>query len=147
MKTSWILYDPDPTIQLLIKTIMKYKILSWLSNQSNVKITQNFQHSFTPGFEIKWINYSFMNSMKFVIPLHLISGIKIPNDAVTPQRQSQFTPKMKTNVVPCLLSSLVWIDQYNACNRLTNFMELMCWVISKFNDSSMKTMLVYPVWL
>ena len=30
-----------------------------------------------------------------------------PNDAVTPQRQSQFTPKMKANVVPRLLSSLV----------------------------------------
>ena len=32
---------------------------------------------------------------------------KIPNDAVTPQRQSQFTPKMKANAVPRLLSSLV----------------------------------------
>ena len=29
------------------------------------------------------------------------------NDAVTPQRQSQFTPKMKANAVPHLLSSLV----------------------------------------
>ena len=28
-----------------------------------------------------------MNFMKLVIPLHFI-----PNDAVTPQRQSQFTP-------------------------------------------------------
>ena len=25
----------------------------------------------------------------------------------------QFTPKLKANAVPCLLSSLVWIDQYN----------------------------------
>ena len=32
---------------------------------------------------------------------------KTPNDAVTPQRQSQFTPKMKANAVPRLLSSLV----------------------------------------
>ena len=38
---------------------------------------------------------------------------KTPNDAVTPQRQSQFTPKMKANAVSRLLSSLVWIDQYN----------------------------------
>ena len=28
-----------------------------------------------------------------------------------PKRQSQFTPKMKANAVPRLLSSLVWIDQ------------------------------------
>ena len=48
-----------------------------------------------------------MNSMKPVIPLHLISWKKTPNDAVTPQRQSQFTPKMKANAVPRLLSSLV----------------------------------------
>ena len=32
---------------------------------------------------------------------------KTPNDAVTPLRQSQFTPKMKANAVPRLLSSLV----------------------------------------
>ena len=51
-----------------------------------------------------------MNSMKLVIPLHLISWKKTLNDAVTPQRQSQFTPKMKANAVPRLLSSLVWID-------------------------------------
>ena len=31
----------------------------------------------------------------------------IPYDAVTPQRQSQFTPKMKANAEPRLLSSLV----------------------------------------
>ena len=57
-----------------------------------------------------------MNSMKLVIPLHLISWKKTPNDAVTPQCQSQFTPKMKANAVPRLLSSLVWIDQYNEYN-------------------------------
>ena len=32
---------------------------------------------------------------------------KTSNDAVTPERQSQFTPKMKANAVPRLLSSLV----------------------------------------
>ena len=57
-----------------------------------------------------------MNSMKPVIPLHFISWKKTPNDAVTPICQSQFTPKMKANAVPRLLSSLVWIDQYNAWN-------------------------------
>ena len=50
---------------------------------------------------------------------------KTPNDAVTPQRQSQFTPKMKANAVPRLLSSLVWIDQYNERNGITSFMEFM----------------------
>ena len=38
---------------------------------------------------------------------------KTLNDAVTSQHHSQFTPKVKANVVPRLLSSLVWIDQYN----------------------------------
>ena len=66
-----------------------------------------------------------MNSMKLVIPLHFISWKKTPNDAVTPQRQSQFTPKMKANAVPRLLSSLVWIDKYNECNGMTSFMEFM----------------------
>ena len=47
-----------------------------------------------------------MNYMKLVIPLHLISWKKTPNDAMT-LRLSQFTPKMKANVVPRLLSSLV----------------------------------------
>ena len=46
-------------------------------------------------------------SMKLVIPLHFIYEKKTPNNAVTPQRQSQFTPKMKANAVPRLLSSLV----------------------------------------
>ena len=45
-----------------------------------------------------------MNSMKLVIPLQ---ENKTLNNAVTPQRQSQFTPKMKANAVPRLLSSLV----------------------------------------
>ena len=45
----------------------------------------------------------FMNSTKLVIPLHFISWKKSPNDAVTPQRQSQFTPKMKANEEPRLL--------------------------------------------
>ena len=39
-----------------------------------------------------------MNSMKFVTPLHFISFKKTPNDGVTPQCQSQFTPKMKAKL-------------------------------------------------
>ena len=34
-------------------------------------------------------------------------------------RNGQFTPKMKANAVSRLLSSLVWIDHCNECNRLT----------------------------
>ena len=64
-----------------------------------------------------------MNSMKLVIPLHFISWKKTPNDAVTPQRQNQFTPKTKANAVSRLLSSLVWIDQYNECNVMIRIME------------------------
>ena len=48
-----------------------------------------------------------MNSMKLVNPLYFISLKKTPNDDVTPQRQSQFTPKMKANAELRLLSSLV----------------------------------------
>ena len=66
-----------------------------------------------------------MNSIKLVIPLHFILCKKTPNDALTPQRQSQFTPKMKANAVPHLLSPLVRIDQYNECNGMTSFMEFM----------------------
>ena len=39
----------------------------------------------------------------------------------------QFTPKMTANAEPRLLSSLVWIDQYNECNGMTSFMEFMIW--------------------
>ena len=67
-----------------------------------------------------------MNYMKLIIPLHFISWKKkTPSDAVTPQRQSQFTPKMKANAVPRLLSSLVWIDQYNERNGMTSFVDFM----------------------
>ena len=32
---------------------------------------------------------------------------------------------MKANAIPRLLSSLVWIDQYNECNGKTSFVEFM----------------------
>ena len=79
-----------------------------------------------------------MNSLKSVIPLLFISWEKTPNDAVTPQRQSQFTPKMKANAVPRLLSSLVRIDQYNECNGMTSFMQFK---ISQYTDYEPKAVL------
>ena len=55
---------------------------------------------------------------------------------LTLQHQSQFTPKMKATAIPRLLSSLVWIDQCNECNRMTSSMEFMsrfvvfiCWCL------------------
>ena len=75
--------------------------------------------------------------MKLVIPLHFISWKKITNNAVTPKRQSQFTPKMKANAVPHLLSSLVWIDQYNECNIMTNFKEFMSKAFWKCNSMTL----------
>ena len=56
-------------------------------------------------FRKMWVIHLFMNSMKFVIPLYLISERKTPNDAVTPQHQNKFTPKMKAKAFPHLLSN------------------------------------------
>ena len=91
----------------------------------------NITATIVPGGQIStWKDHNrsidpYMNFMKIVFPLHCISWKKTPDDAVTPQRQSQFTPKTKANAVPRLLSSLVWIDQYNEWNGMTNFMEFM----------------------
>ena len=70
-------------------------------------------------FHISWIPWNL--SFRYI----LFHEKKTPNDAVTSQCQSQFTPKMKANAVPRLLSSLVWIDQYNQRNGMTSFMEFM----------------------
>ena len=71
------------------------------------------------GISISWIPWNL--SFRYI----LFHEKKATNDAVTPQCRSQFTPKMKANAVPRLLSSLVWIDQYNECNGMTSFMEFM----------------------
>ena len=70
-------------------------------------------------FHLAWIPWN--SSFRYI----MFHEKKTPNDAVTLQRQSQFAPKMKANAVSRLLSSLVWIDQYNECNRMTSFMEFM----------------------
>ena len=66
----------------------------------------------------------------------LFHDTKTPNDAVTPQRLSQFTANMKANMIPRLLSSLVWIDHCNQCNRMRSLMEFMgccqCFVYQEF---------------
>ena len=64
-----------------------------------------------------------MNSRNLSFRYISFQETKTLSGAVTPQRQSQFTPKMKANAEPRLLSSLVWIDQYNECEGLTSFME------------------------
>ena len=55
---------------------------------------------------------------------------------MTPQQESQFTLKMKANAVPRLLSSLVWIDQYNECNGMTRFKEFMITAVATHNTIS-----------
>ena len=56
--------------------------------------------------------------------------------SVTSHCTGQFTPKMKANAEPRLLSSLVWIDQYNECNGMTSFIEFMLvvWTIISVKD-------------
>ena len=58
---------------------------------------------------------------------------KTPNDAVTPQRMSQFTPKMKANAEPRLLSSLVWIDSWR-CGVTASFGVFFSWNEMLRND-------------
>ena len=72
-------------------------------------------------FVLQFLFSLFMNSVKLVIPLRFISYKNTPNDAVTPQRQSQFTPKMKANAVPRLLS---------LCCELTGTMNVTEWPVS-----------------
>ena len=76
-----------------------------------------FFYSKPNNHHCSWITWN--SSFRYI----LFRTKKTPNDAVTIQRQSQFTPKMKANAVPRLLSSLVWIDQYNECNWITSFMD------------------------
>ena len=73
---------------------------------TNEKITKNESQLFFP-FPI-FSATPFMNFMQtgHSITINFMKK-KTPNDAVTPQRQSQFTPKMKANAVARLLSSLV----------------------------------------
>ena len=76
-----------------------------------------------------------MNSMKFVILLHFTSWEKTPDDAVTPQRQSQFTPKMKANAEPRLLSSLVRIDSGVVVSQHHLESFLMKWNVTEWQVS------------
>ena len=68
---------------------------------------------------ISWVNSFSDISRKCILPdmIGAVNWKKTPNNGVTPQRLSQFTPKMKANAVSRLLSSLVWIDLYNECYR------------------------------
>ena len=77
----------------------------------------------------------YKNSMKLVIPLHFISWKKTPNDAVTPQGQGQFTPKIKANAEPRLLSSLVWIDSGIVVSRHRVESFCMKWNVTEWQVS------------
>ena len=122
-------------------------------NNLNILVTMNLRGANLMSHLARSPSHD-LNSMKPVIPLHCISWKKTPNDAVTPQHQSQFTPKMKANRVSCLLSSLVWIDWYHECNGMTSFMEFMlrvwclpattcstrhcCWLVSCWKPTNIK---------
>ena len=90
------------------------------------------------GIHARWVIHEFHeNCHSVTFSFH---EKKTPNDAVTPQCQSQLTSKMKGNAVPRLLSSLVWIDQYNQCNGMTSFMEFMHSITFKVSP------VAYPEW-
>ena len=95
--SSWRAFCPRK-----VSNLVKCTTLNFFNSKRWVQ--ESKVHS-SPIFFFSWI------PMKLVIPLHIISLKKTPNDAVTPQRQSQFTPKMKANALLRLVSSLVWIDQ------------------------------------
>ena len=61
---------------------------------------------FIPGQYFHYCNLS-MNYINIVIHLHFVLSKNTSNNAVTPQRDSQYTAKMKANAVPRFLSSLV----------------------------------------
>ena len=67
----------------------------------------------------KWFSWIPWNFSFLYISFH--EKKKTPNNALTPQ--CQFTPKMKANAVPHLLSSLVWIDHYSECNGMMSLMD------------------------
>ena len=93
-------------MSMQITTMRKHKDVIQM-NIHNVSLSFQLLHNVDVPIQRKTSSTLIMNSMKLVIPLHFISWKKTPNDAVAPQRQSQFTPKMKANAVPRLLSSLV----------------------------------------
>ena len=71
---------------------------------------------------------AFMNSMKFIIPLHYISWKKkTPNDAVTPQCQSQFTRFRVCFHLWCELTTTMnvteWQVSWNSCFCLWVYTE------------------------
>ena len=82
---------------------------------------ENILSNFSLDWDLVWRVLSlcvFMNSMRLVIPLHFVSWKKTSNDAVTPQCQSQFTPKMKANAEPPLLSSFCELTLVLWCQRI-----------------------------
>ena len=50
---------------------------------------------------------------------------KIPKQCCDTTMPESILTKDESNAVPHLLSSLVWIDQYNECNGMKSFMEFM----------------------
>ena len=89
-----------------------------------------------------WNLFHTMSSMRRATPLHFILWEKTPNNAMTPQRQSQFTPKKKANAVPRSPSSPAWIDQYDECHGMTSPTETMICTTMQFNFHSLDNLLL-----
>ena len=73
-----------------------------------------------------------MNSMKLVILLLFISRKGLQTMLSHHNARVNSHLRWKQTAVLRLLSSLVWIDQYNECNRMTSFMGFMtctCWQV------------------
>ena len=81
-----------------------------MADLETARLLQGYYHIITPFSVILVVGNTFTTHHEIHETCHSVTFYfmkKAPNDAVTPQRLSQFTPKMKANAVPRLLSSLV----------------------------------------
>ena len=65
---------------------------------------------------VSWIPWKLVIPSRFIswkTHFLILSGSVFCQKMIRAVNQNQFTPKMKANAVSHLLSSLVWIDQYN----------------------------------
>ena len=108
-----------PPSQILNSTVAEKRAMvrlykESLSNSNNQELISHSLYSEEPPHSRKFYTFKdsgMYTSHEFHETCHSVTFYsmkkKTPNDAVTPQCQSQFTPKMKANAVPRLLSSLV----------------------------------------
>ena len=98
-------FQPSTPLHFLIINIRETSLLFW-----------NF---------ITLLRFLLMNSMKLVISLHFISWKRLQRMLWHLDARVNSHQRRKQTRFSHLLSSLVWIDQYNECNGMTTFMEFM----------------------